>query len=1398
MRRKFLAFLALSFFIQFGSMSSCPSLFAAPVTIAKKTTQQRFPDGTVIDPWFLDVTTPQLADLGAQYRLDDYGLISSPYLVQTEAIQQLIDRASADGGGVIVVPEGIYKSGALHFRQGVNLYLSRGAVLLGSEDIYDFPIQMTRIEGEWCKYFPALINVESTDGFTLCGEGTVDGNGSTYWRNFRLRREWNPKCTNKDEQRPRLFYAEFSTNVTIAGVTLQNSPFWTSHFYKCDHVKILGVRYFSPNHPIASASTDGIDLDATSYVLVKGCSITVNDDAICFKGGKYPDAPELEANGPCENILVEETSWNSSITCGSECLGARNILVRNCTVDGSSHLLQLKMRPDTPQHYHYITYDNVNGYTRDVLRIASWRQFFDLKGRTELPRSYADHITFRNCNLEANRFTNVVAMPEEYDLADFTFSNFTITSPDTTLNRAAFKSGLVEQNVTYIVVPRMAWPEVTRQTKPWTRWWWLGAAYDTEDVRVALQQYAEVGLGGLEVTNIYGVQGEEMRFKEFLSPEWVDLFCYTLDEAKRHDLGIDLANASGWPFGGPWIYGDLACKTKVPRVWHVKSGERLAEKVKYHQEPMIKGYNVPDINEVQFPLYKNTQLQQWGLEQIRAEKDLPLIILTANGPDGQVIDLTSQVQTDGTLDWVAPSVASNTNTDTSAQDDWILTALFLGDHGKLVERAGPGGEGDVMDHFSREACLTFLSKFDEAFRGRDISYLRYYFNDSYEVDDARGMSDWTTKMFDEFEQRMGYDLRQHLPALLGQDTPAMNNRVTYDFRQVIEALVLEKYTMTWSQWAKEHGKGIRNQAHGSPANILDLYAVADVPEIEGRDLISIKAAPSAAHLTGKQLVSCEGCTWLNEHFLGTLGDAKQAIDLFFLGGVNHVFYHGTCFSPVRAQWPGWMFYAAAHFEPNNPWWGDFRHLNEYVTRTQSWLQQGRADTDVLVYYNITDMQAAYDERRPLRHYAGLDREMQESNTRRCIEQLDRLGFCWDMVSDRQIQQFTVDSKGNLCSNTLSTPKTPIIYKAILVPYSRQLPYETICQLYRLAEAGAKVIFERQLPNDVVGLKDYAQRNAELHDLAQKHAERVTVLTDISKLSIDNVRPETSLYSQQLLCHRRILDDGSEVYFIANRSGRDFAGTVGLAPAHLHDYAAIFHPMTGAFGKTNVKRTTHTNTLFLQLAQGESLIVVLHDQRYLGAPTYTFYAPKTNASQRIEGPWQLTFIEGGPELPASRTLSRLVSWTELEDSDCRAFSGVAEYVTTLPAVDKSGRAVRLSLGRVCNNASVYLNGSYVGTVLPVGADAMQADDDTSSANSLIIPNDLFRGNDVLTIRVANGMGNRIADLERKGGRWQKFYNINVSPRRPENRRNGVFSAIDWEPQPSGLLGPVTITPMKIVQ
>jgi len=409
------------------------ALAVLPAT-ARKTAPQTFPDGTPVSEWFLDQSVPTLESLGKVYSLSDYGIISSIDEVQTAAIQHVIDDA-AKTGGVVYVPEGIFKSGALHFPQGTNLYLCKGAVLLGSGSILDYPVQMTRIEGQTCMYFPALINGDYLDGFVIAGEGIIDGNGSDYWRQFRVRRQWNPKCTNKDEMRPRLVHFEHCRNITISGVNLQNSPFWTCHLYKCSDVKLLNVRYYSPRYPIASASADGVDMDVCSNVLIRGCRFTVNDDAVCFKGGKGPWADKDTTNGPCENVLVEncvfDKTTGSCVTCGSESVHVRNVLIRNCDITGGAHVLLLKMRPDTPQHYEYITVDNVNGKVRGFLDFSRWRQFFDLQGREDIPKSYCDHIVMRNCTVECDHFIGGQRNDEEYEISGFTFENLQIKAANT-------------------------------------------------------------------------------------------------------------------------------------------------------------------------------------------------------------------------------------------------------------------------------------------------------------------------------------------------------------------------------------------------------------------------------------------------------------------------------------------------------------------------------------------------------------------------------------------------------------------------------------------------------------------------------------------------------------------------------------------------------------------------------------------------------------------------------------------------------------------------------------------------------------------------------------------------------------------------------------------------------
>ena len=405
-----------------------------------------FPDGTLIDDWFYDISVPGLSELGTQYVLTQHGILDDGR-VHTEEIQRLIDTAADNGGGVIVVPAGTYLTGSLFFKQGVNLYVSEGGMLKGSDDVSDYAIRETRIEGENCLYFAAMINADGVDGFTMCGPGTIDGNGLRSWKAFWLRRMWNPKCTNKDEQRPRLVYISNSSNVLVAGLQLQNAHFWTNHIYRCNHVKYLNCRIFSPAAPVKAPSTDAIDIDVCTDVLIKNCRLEVNDDSVVLKGGKGPWADTAPENGTNERIIVEDCNYgfcHGCLTCGSESVHNRNIIVRRIKVGSGSNLLWLKMRPDTPQHYEYISMDNIVGKITNFININPWTQFFDLKGREDIPLSVADHIQMKNCKVECETFFNVTPNDEQYRLSDFTFENLEIKAENGSFEHCCIENAKVE------------------------------------------------------------------------------------------------------------------------------------------------------------------------------------------------------------------------------------------------------------------------------------------------------------------------------------------------------------------------------------------------------------------------------------------------------------------------------------------------------------------------------------------------------------------------------------------------------------------------------------------------------------------------------------------------------------------------------------------------------------------------------------------------------------------------------------------------------------------------------------------------------------------------------------------------------------------------------------------
>jgi hypothetical protein len=950
----------------------------------------------------------------------------------------------------------------------------------------------------------------------------------------------------------------------------------------------------------------------------------------------------------------------------------------------------------------------------------------------------------------------------------------------------------------------VSWPPVTNQTRPWTRWWWMGSAVDAAGLTTELEGFRAIGLGGIEITPIYGVSGAETQFLPYLSDRWVGLLEHTVREAGRLDLGVDLATGTGWPFGGPWIGERDACRALAYRTWTVEGGQRLPEPVRLDQRAFVRAignqiYEVldvtpgdarpqgtrqtpltragaasPQIADLKDPVESNANLQALALEQVRYPKPLPLQALVGYSAAGEIIDLTNRVASDGKLDWRAPP------------GTWTLYGVFLGWHGKLVERAAPGGEGNVIDHFSRDAIQTYLTRFDAAFAGRGLGGLRAFFNDSYEVDDADGQANGTLLVFDEFERRRGYDLRRHLPALFASDTTEVGTRIAADYRLTIAELLHDNFTVPWRDWARKRGAIVRNQAHGSPGNLLDLYAASDIPETEGTEIARARWASSAGHVAGRQLISAEAATWLGEHFRSTLADVRAAIDRFFIAGVNHIVFHGTAYSPPQEPWPGWQFYASVEFNSRNSWWADFAALNHYVTRVQSFLQAGAPDHDVLVYYPFYDALAGAAGTR-LAHFGTANPASGGTAFEAASETLERRGFTYDFISDRQLASLRASS-GTLVTSAGGS------YKTLVVPASRFIPLETFERILELARNGAVVVAFKGLTADVAGYAALSERRARLRTMKDAlrfgppdadgirtaRPGRGTILhgDDLERLlGRANVSRESLVDLGLQLTRRR--DDRGRYYFIVNGGDRDVDTWIALddrAPG-----AIVFDPMTGRHGDAASRRSS-TGVLEVQLAiPSHSSLIVATTSRPVGRPFPAFET--AGSSIEIRGPWQVRFVAGGLDLPRDQRIDSLRSWTTFDGDEVKRFSGTAIYRTTFERPAGTPTAWLLDLGRVHESARVTLNGREVGTLI-------------GPTFRLTLDPDQLAASNVLEIHVSNLMANRIAALDKAGVPWRKFYNVNFPARLPVNRGpDGLFTAREWEPLDSGLLGPVTLTPQS---
>lgn len=381
--------------------------------------------------------TARAATSGAkQASIKDFGAVADDATINTQAIQSTIDRLAGQGGGTVVVPAGVFVSGALFFKPGVHLHLEKDAVLKCSTDMKNFPAQRTRIEGHFEDSFnPALINASGCDGFKLTGQGTLDGAGRPIWDQFwRERNAAANKSTfrNVGVPRARLALIERSKGVVVEGVTFKDSQFWNLHLYNCSDVNVRNARFEVPDDYKQAPSTDGIDLDSCQNVTIEGCYFSVTDDCIAAKGSKGPHALDDKDSPPVEHIRVRNCIFrrgNGMLTLGSEATLVRDIIVENCTATGASHVAVLKLRPDTPQHYEDIHFRNLTlDASTDhgqIISVQPWSQYFDLKGATP-PKSIVHNITLTGIKGRFGGFGTIRPNPGQTEMSDIVLKDFDV------------------------------------------------------------------------------------------------------------------------------------------------------------------------------------------------------------------------------------------------------------------------------------------------------------------------------------------------------------------------------------------------------------------------------------------------------------------------------------------------------------------------------------------------------------------------------------------------------------------------------------------------------------------------------------------------------------------------------------------------------------------------------------------------------------------------------------------------------------------------------------------------------------------------------------------------------------------------------------------------------------
>jgi alpha-L-rhamnosidase len=925
--------------------------------------------------------------------------------------------------------------------------------------------------------------------------------------------------------------------------------------------------------------------------------------------------------------------------------------------------------------------------------------------------------------------------------------------------------------------------------RPWVLWFWINGNVTREAITADLEAMHRVGIGGVQIMDVD--PGVPAGRAQFGSDAWHGMFNFTLHEAQRLGLTVEMSDDAGWTgSAGPWITPELSMQTVVWSETQVEGGTAdfalAAPEAKrdFYRDiavlafptPADDGYRVPDIGyKAGYKTIDRSRLPERGVPPLPIDPE-PMGTSRAIDP-AAIVDVSVQFS-DGRLRWQAPN------------GRWTVMRIGHTSTGIDNHPASAGGQGLECDKLSKQAIKVHMDAFigKLAAHARDLvgnTFLAAHI-DSWEVGDQN----WTPLFRDEFKTRRGYDLLSWLPALSGRviGDAAMTERFLWDVRQTISDLLVDNYAAEARRLCHAMGLNLSIEAYDAdPTEQMRYGAEADVPQTEfwyGDDFFSgvyrswdwTAAMTSAAHVYGKRIIAAEAFTAMpKERWQAHPAAMKPLGDWAFTAGVNHFIFHRYALQPW--PWPdrrpGMTMGAwGTHYERTQTWWELTGPWHLYLARCQHMLRQGTP---------IADLLYLTPEGAPMRFVAP------EVDIRDAMPP-DTPGYNLDGCPPDAL--FT---RVSIRDGEIALPDGKR-YRAVVLPDpAGEMPGagtmtpRLLARIAALVEQGMTVIGPS--PNRSPSLANYPVCDVEVRALSLRLWGTLVPTAPIDRRIgqgrvVWGVKPEDVLARNGLVpdftcgeanalryVHRR-LADGSDMYFVANKQDRALTAACTFRVSGRRP--EIWHPETGAIafpahydGADNVTR------LPLRLEAHEAVFVVFpvdapasrsrvvaidsdaslpadltlwevngrvqarttssgHFTLHLAnGATLPLAVPDLPPLVAVSGPWEVQFAAGWGA-PDHVTLPKLTSWSEHEDPGVRYFSGTAVYRGELfvpPAMLADDITPLLDLGQVHVIARVRINGHDLGILwkAPFLADASGA---------------LQSGRNLLEIEVTNLWPNRL--------------------------------------------------------